>query len=197
MLSSMSPTIVTKDGKLFLVTGSPGGRTIINTTLHVILNSIDFGMDVGEAVSAPREDFEWLPEVVTYERNALPDSVVKTLEGMGHRIRVTGGSPAVPVLTAATVAARRFAPAIDRPAPATRASIQMNTAAPSATDPPLAGTSRGISGVSMTRKANPSPAATRVAPTRVRPTMEPSLEGRKAEMVCMATMLKGLGGRGQ
>lgn len=91
MLSSMSPTIITKGGKLFLVTGSPGGRTIINTTLHVILNSIDFGMDVRQAVNAPREDFEWMPEVVSYERNALPDSVVKTLEAMGHRVRETRG----------------------------------------------------------------------------------------------------------
>jgi gamma-glutamyltranspeptidase / glutathione hydrolase len=88
MLSSMTPAIVTKDGKLFLVTGSPGGRTIINTTLHVILNTIDFGMDVRQAVSAPREDFEWMPDSVSYERNALPDSIVKKLETMGHRIRV-------------------------------------------------------------------------------------------------------------
>ena len=92
MLSSMSPTIVAKDGRLFLVTGSPGGRTIINTTLHVILNSIDFGMDVQEAVNAPREDFEWMPEVVSYERNRLADSVVKTLEAMGHRLRETRGA---------------------------------------------------------------------------------------------------------
>jgi gamma-glutamyltranspeptidase/glutathione hydrolase len=92
MLSSMSPTIVARDGKLFLVTGSPGGRTIINTTLHVILNSIDFAMDVREAVNAPREDFEWMPEVVSYERNGLADSVVKTLEGMGHRLREGRGA---------------------------------------------------------------------------------------------------------
>lgn len=90
MLSSMTPTIVARDGKLFLITGSPGGRTIINTTLHVILNSIDFGMDVGQAVEAPREDFEWMPDSVSYERNALPDSIVKSLEAMGHRIRWRG-----------------------------------------------------------------------------------------------------------
>jgi gamma-glutamyltranspeptidase/glutathione hydrolase len=92
MLSSMTPTIVTRAGELFLVTGSPGGRTIINTTLHVILNSIDFGMDVRAAVDAPREDSEWMPDVATYERNALPDSVVKLLEAMGHRIRIGNGS---------------------------------------------------------------------------------------------------------
>lgn len=87
MLSSMTPAIVTKGGKLFLVTGSPGGRTIINTTLHVILNSIDFGMDVRQAVDAPREDFEWMPDSVSYEPNALPDSVVKVLGAMGHKLR--------------------------------------------------------------------------------------------------------------
>ena len=91
MLSSMSPVIVTKGGKLFLVTGSPGGRTIINTVLGVLLNTIDFGMNVREAVDASREDSEWLPDVASYERNALPDSVVKRLEGMGHRIRIANG----------------------------------------------------------------------------------------------------------
>jgi gamma-glutamyltranspeptidase/glutathione hydrolase len=91
MLSSMSPTIVTRNGKLFLVTGSPGSRTIINTVLGVLLNTIDFGMDVRQAVDAPREDSEWLPDIASYERNALPDSIVKVLEGMGHRIRIANG----------------------------------------------------------------------------------------------------------
>jgi gamma-glutamyltranspeptidase / glutathione hydrolase len=90
MLSSMTPTIVTKDGKLFLITGSPGGRTIINTTLHVVLNSIDFGMDVRQAVNAPREDFEWMPDSVSFERDGIADSTVKALEAMGHRIRLRG-----------------------------------------------------------------------------------------------------------
>jgi gamma-glutamyltranspeptidase/glutathione hydrolase len=90
MLSSMTPAIVAKDGKLFLVTGSPGGRTIINTTLHVILNSIDFGMDVRQAVEAPREDFQWMPDSVSFERDGIADSTVKTLEAMGHRIRMRG-----------------------------------------------------------------------------------------------------------
>jgi gamma-glutamyltranspeptidase/glutathione hydrolase len=96
MLSSMTPAIVTRDGKLFLVTGSPGGRTIINTTLHVILNSIDFGMDVRQAVDAPREDFEWMPDSVSFERpdstdvarKAVSDSLVQALGAMGHRVRL-------------------------------------------------------------------------------------------------------------
>jgi gamma-glutamyltranspeptidase / glutathione hydrolase len=92
MLSSMAPTIVTKNGKLFLITGSPGSRTIINTVLGVVLNTIDFGMNIREAVDAPREDSEWLPDVANYEANALPDSVVKQLEAMGHRVRISKGS---------------------------------------------------------------------------------------------------------
>src|SRR5205823_14733080 len=56
MLSSMTPTIVTKDGQLFLVTGSPGSRTIINTVLNVVLNTVDFGMNVRQAVDARREE---------------------------------------------------------------------------------------------------------------------------------------------
>jgi gamma-glutamyltranspeptidase/glutathione hydrolase len=98
MLSSMTPAIVAKDGQLFLVTGSPGGRTIINTTLNVVLNSIDFGMDVRQAVDAFRQDFEWMPDSVSFERSPLkdsthrnrsylPDSVVNALEAMGHRLR--------------------------------------------------------------------------------------------------------------
>src|SRR5207253_10759408 len=88
MLSSMSPTIVTRGGKLVLVTGSPGGRTIINTTFHVMLNVMEFGMNVRQAVDAGREDSEWLPDVATYERGALPDSVVRQLEAMGHKVRI-------------------------------------------------------------------------------------------------------------
>ena len=62
MLSSMSPTIVAKDGKLFMVTGSPGGRTIINTVLMTILDVIDFGMNAQEAVDAGRIHHQWLPD---------------------------------------------------------------------------------------------------------------------------------------
>jgi gamma-glutamyltranspeptidase/glutathione hydrolase len=81
---------VTKNGRLFLVTGSPGSRTIINTVLGVILNTVDFGMNVRQAVDAPREDSEWLPDVVNYERNGLPDSIVTQLEALGHRVHFGG-----------------------------------------------------------------------------------------------------------
>jgi len=90
MLSSMSPTIVTKNGKLFMVTGSPGGRTIINTVMEIVLNGVDFGMDARQAVDAPRFHHQWLPDEITFERNALPDSTTQRLQAMGHTLRFAG-----------------------------------------------------------------------------------------------------------
>jgi gamma-glutamyltranspeptidase/glutathione hydrolase len=90
MLSSMSPTIVTKDGKLFMVTGSPGGRTIINTVTEMVLNATTFGMDVREAVDAPRFHHQWLPDEVTFERDAIPDSTVQRLTAMGYTVKFGG-----------------------------------------------------------------------------------------------------------
>lgn len=87
MLSSMSPTIVTKNGKLFMVTGSPGGRTIINTVTEIILNATTFGMDVRQSVDAPRFHHQWLPDTVTFERGAIPDSTAERLKAMGHAIK--------------------------------------------------------------------------------------------------------------
>ena len=87
MLSSMSPTIVAKNGSLFMVTGSPGGRTIINTVMEIVLNAIDFGMDARQAVATPRFHHQWLPDSVTFERNALPDSTTKRLQAMGHAVK--------------------------------------------------------------------------------------------------------------
>jgi gamma-glutamyltranspeptidase / glutathione hydrolase len=90
MLSSMSPSIVTKNGRLFMVVGSPGGRTIINTVMEIVLNATDFGMDVRQAVAAPRFHHQWLPDEVVFERNALPDSTTQRLQAMGHTIRFGG-----------------------------------------------------------------------------------------------------------
>jgi gamma-glutamyltranspeptidase/glutathione hydrolase len=90
MLSSMSPTIITRDGKLFMVTGSPGGRTIINTVMEIVLNAIDFGMGVRQAVDGPRFHHQWLPDDVTFERNAIPDSTAAKLKAMGHSVRFGG-----------------------------------------------------------------------------------------------------------
>ena len=94
MASSMTPTIVTKDGKLFLVTGSPGGRTIINTVLHTIVNVIDFGMNVQEAVDAPRFHHQWLPDLINYERYGLLPDTIALLESRGHRVGVVGSQGA-------------------------------------------------------------------------------------------------------
>jgi gamma-glutamyltranspeptidase/glutathione hydrolase len=87
MLSSMTPTIITRDGKLFMVTGSPGGRTIINTVLETIVNVIDHGMNAQEAVEAPRFHHQWLPDRITYERFGFSPDTLRLLEQRGHTLR--------------------------------------------------------------------------------------------------------------
>src|SRR5437879_1230005 len=84
-LSSMSPTIVLKDGKPLLVTGSPGGSRIISTVLQVIVNVLDYGMDVAAAVAAPRLHHQWLPDEVRIERG-FADETVAALKAKGHRV---------------------------------------------------------------------------------------------------------------
>jgi gamma-glutamyltranspeptidase / glutathione hydrolase len=84
-LSSMTPTIVLKDGKPVLVTGSPGGSRIISTTLQVIVNTLDYKMDVMSAVSAPRLHHQWLPDEVRIE-NGWSDTALDGLRAMGHKI---------------------------------------------------------------------------------------------------------------
>ena len=86
MLSSMTPAIVVRDGRVVLVTGSPGGRTIINTVLHTILNVVDFGMNVQEAVDAPRFHHQWLPDELRYERRGLSPDTIALLEERGHTL---------------------------------------------------------------------------------------------------------------
>lgn len=85
MLSSMSPTIVKQEGKNFLVTGSPGGSRIITTTLQVIMNVIDHGLNIQSAVAAPRIHHQWLPDEIRVEEGLSPDTV-KALGEMGHTI---------------------------------------------------------------------------------------------------------------
>lgn len=85
MLSSMSPTIVKQEGKNFLVTGSPGGSRIITTTLQVIMNVIDHGLNIQSAVAAPRIHHQWLPDEIRVEEGLSPDTV-KALEEIGHKI---------------------------------------------------------------------------------------------------------------
>ncbi len=98
MLSSMAPTIVARDGQLFMVTGTPGGRTIINTVLTTILNVIDFGMNAQEAVDAGRLHHQWLPDTVSMERYGFSTDTIKALTAMGHTIREVGGQGAAQVI---------------------------------------------------------------------------------------------------
>jgi len=84
MLSSMSPTIVTKGGEPFMITGSPGGSTIITTTLQVITNVIDHGMNIDDAVSLPRFHHQWSPDAIYYDKYGVSPDTRKRLEAMKH-----------------------------------------------------------------------------------------------------------------
>jgi gamma-glutamyltranspeptidase/glutathione hydrolase len=86
MLSSQSPTILAKDGKVILVTGSPGGRTIINTVLNVVVNVVDYEMPIQQAIDAPRMHMQWFPDEVKLESaKKFPDTAGQ-LKAMGHRV---------------------------------------------------------------------------------------------------------------
>src|SRR5439155_18669024 len=83
MLSSQTPTILAKDGKVFLVTGSPGGRTIINTVLNVVVNVVDYEMPIQKAIDAPRTHHQWFPDELKFEGVKLFPNTVKSLQDMG------------------------------------------------------------------------------------------------------------------
>jgi gamma-glutamyltranspeptidase/glutathione hydrolase len=95
MLSSMTPTIIAKDGKLVAVVGSPGGRTIINTVLQVVSNIIDFQMSIQDAVNAKRVHHQWLPNRLSIEADGATPEAVEQLKAMGHEVRVGGGQGSV------------------------------------------------------------------------------------------------------
>jgi len=86
MLSSMSPTIVAKDGKVVMVTGSPGGRTIINTVMQTILNVVDHGMNAQSAVDAGRIHHQWLPDTLFYERHGFSPDSLRLMKNLGHQL---------------------------------------------------------------------------------------------------------------
>jgi gamma-glutamyltranspeptidase/glutathione hydrolase len=98
MLSSMTPTIVARDGRLFMVTGSPGGRTIINTVLMTIFNVIDFDMNAQEAVDAGRMHHQWLPDRINVERYGFSADTIKALEARGHTVNVGSSQGAAEVI---------------------------------------------------------------------------------------------------
>ncbi|HSB76724.1 MAG TPA: gamma-glutamyltransferase [Terriglobales bacterium] len=88
-LSAMTPTIVLREGKLFLVLGSPGGPRIITTVANILMGVVDYRMNLQEAVNAPRFHHQWLPDEVYVEHGFSPDTV-KLLQGMGHKVTVEG-----------------------------------------------------------------------------------------------------------
>jgi len=90
MLSSMTPTILLKDGKLFMVIGTPGGSTIITTVLQVILNVIQHGMNIQQAVAAPRVHHQWTPDFLYYEKDTLSDEILKALLQRGYQLKERG-----------------------------------------------------------------------------------------------------------
>lgn len=95
MLSSQTPTIVTKDGKVYLIVGSPGGRTIINTVLCVLLNVLEFEMDLPAAVDAPRMHHQWFPDRITFEAAMHKDraAALDTLRERGHAVTPAATPP--------------------------------------------------------------------------------------------------------
>jgi gamma-glutamyltranspeptidase / glutathione hydrolase len=95
MLSSMTPSILEKDGKLFMVVGTPGGSTIITSVFQAILNVIDHGMSMQGAVAAPRFHHQWLPDRVEPEPTALLPAVRQTLQQRGHQLKERGRYGAV------------------------------------------------------------------------------------------------------
>jgi len=87
MLSSMTPTIIVKDGKPFMIVGSPGGSTIITTVFQVIMNVIDHKMDIQKAVNAYRFHHQWIPDVLNYEKHGISTDVIEKLKNMGYTLK--------------------------------------------------------------------------------------------------------------
>ena len=85
-LSSMTPTIVERDGKLWMVVGTPGGSTIITAVTQTILNVYEFGLSMQQAVNAPRFHHQWLPDVITFEPEGFTDSLKSRLRAKGYHI---------------------------------------------------------------------------------------------------------------
>ena len=84
-LSSMTPTIVLRDGKLYMVVGGPGGGRIITSVLQAFLNVVDFGMNIQDAVDRPRFHHQWQPDQITLEPGFSPDTI-RLLEARGHKV---------------------------------------------------------------------------------------------------------------
>jgi gamma-glutamyltranspeptidase/glutathione hydrolase len=90
MLSAMTPTIVEKDGKLFMVVGTPGGATIITSVFQTILNVLEFDQNMQEAVDSRRFHHQWMPDRIDAEKDAISDAVKDKLEKKGYKIDARG-----------------------------------------------------------------------------------------------------------
>ncbi len=86
-LSAMAPTIVLKDGKLFMVLGSPGGPRIISTVANILMGVIDYGLDIQQAVNAPRFHHQWQPDEIDIEKTGISPDTIKLLQARGHKIK--------------------------------------------------------------------------------------------------------------
>jgi gamma-glutamyltranspeptidase/glutathione hydrolase len=116
----MTPTILTRDGKPWMIVGTPGGSRIITAVLHTVLNVVDYGMDIQEAVDAPRIHQQWLPEETFVEARALSPDTRAILVGMGHKLahpqpenHVAAILIGAPALDAPPVGDNRFYGALD------------------------------------------------------------------------------------
>jgi gamma-glutamyltranspeptidase/glutathione hydrolase len=89
-LSAMAPTIVLKDGKLFMVLGSPGGPRIISTVANILMGVIDYGLDIEQAVNAPRFHHQWQPDEIDVEKNGISPDTIRLLQARGHKIKPEG-----------------------------------------------------------------------------------------------------------
>ena len=87
MLSSMTPTIVEKDGEVFMVLGAPGGSTIITAVFQVFLNVAEFGLNLEDAVNAKRFHHQWLPNDIRYEEGGFDEAQQKALQALGHELK--------------------------------------------------------------------------------------------------------------
>jgi gamma-glutamyltranspeptidase / glutathione hydrolase len=87
-LSAMTPTIVLKDGKLFLVLGTPGGSTITTNVANILMGVVDYGLNIQQSVNAPRFHNQWLPDEILLEPVGFSPDTVGILEGMGHKVNV-------------------------------------------------------------------------------------------------------------
>ena len=123
-LSSMTPTIVERDGALVLVLGSPGGPRIITAVLETLTNIVDFGLSPPEAVAAPRFHQQWLPDMLYYERGGFPPETLAALAERGHELNEQAPWGAVELIAIGAGRASRSASTTRAGRPAPRSGIE-------------------------------------------------------------------------